>query len=160
MTTIDRAAAPVATGRATLLLMIPLNLLLVPWVWIGRLVFGVFGWFAYFMLPVALIVAVAMTFTTILAFTQKRRPRSLSRAEVFWQWSTWAGLLALGTFLPDFGDTEESYRSALTQAFGYSDSLMNLSYSLSFGGAVVAVVAWIGLVISLLHGHRQEAPSS
>lgn len=159
VTTIDRAvSAP--TGRVTLALMIPINLLMVPWVWIGRLVFGVFGWFAFILLPVALAVAVALLVTTIMAFTQKQRPRSLSRAEVGWQWLLWAALFAFGAFVPDFGDTEESYRSLLTQVFGYSDSLMNLSYGLSFGAGVVSVVAWLGLLISLSHGHRREASAS
>lgn len=161
MTTLEsNAPSSPVTGRTTLLLMIPLNLLMVPWVWIGRLVFGVFGWFGLLLLPVALVVAAALLCTTIIAFTQKARPRRLSRAEVAWQWSVWAGLVAFGAFLPDFGDTEESYRSALTQLFGYSDALMDLSYTLAFGGAGIAVVAWVGLLIALLHGHRREAPAS
>ena len=41
-------------GRTALLSMIPLNLLLTVWVWIGRLVFGVFGWFGLVLAPVAL----------------------------------------------------------------------------------------------------------
>ena len=161
MTTLDRSTPSLsATGRKTLLLMIPLNLLMVPWVWIGRFVFGVYGWFALILLPVALVVAIALLVTTIMAFTQKQRPRSLSGPEVFWQWATWAGLFAFGAFLPDFGDTEESYQSALTRLFGQSDALMNVSYTLAFGGAILAVVAWVGLLISLTHGHRRETPAS
>lgn len=144
-------------GRVTLALMIPLNLLLVPWVWIGRVVFGVFGWFGLILIPVALVVAAMLLTTTIIAMTQPTRPRRLSTAERRWQWTLWTALLAGGALMPDFGDTEDSYRSLLTQVLGYSDGLMSLSWTLVTAAAVVAVVAWVGLLVSLLHGRRGPA---
>lgn len=149
------SAAPAgASGRATLLLMIPLNLTLVAWLWVGRLVFGVFGWFALVLIPVVLIALVALLVTTVLALTQKRRPLGLSRAERRWQWTVWAALFIGGAVLPDFGDTADSQRSLLTQVFGFSDALFQASFTIAGVAAVVAVIAWVGLFVSLLHGHR------
>lgn len=154
------SSAPVVSGRRTFLLMIPINLLMVPWVWIGRAVFGVFGWFGLVLIPVALVVLAALTLTTVLAFVRKARPRGLTRVELIWQWLLWGALLVFGAVLPDFGDTEDSTRSALTQAFGYSERLISLSFDLAVIAAGVAVVAWIGLLVSLLAGSRTQAISS
>lgn len=137
--------------------MIPLNLLLLAWAWFGRVVFGVFGWFALVLLPVVLVAGVALLITTILALTQPTRPRRLSRPEVFWQWMVWLGLFVFGTFLPDFGDTEESHVSVLTRAFGRSDALLSVSYTVAFSAAALVVVAWVGLLISLIAGRRRPA---
>ena len=66
-------------GRTTLLWMIPLNLLLVLWVWIGRIVFGVGGWFfVIFLVSVVPVVLIALILTTVLAYTQNGRPRALT----------------------------------------------------------------------------------
>lgn len=137
--------------------MIPLNLLLLAWAWFGRVVFGVFGWFALVLLPVVLVVGVALLITTILALTQPTRPRRLSRPEVLWQWMVWLGLLVFGLFLPDFGDTEESHVSVLTRAFGRSDALLSVSYTVAFSAGALVVVAWVGLLISLIAGRRRPA---
>ncbi|MBZ5736257.1 hypothetical protein K8Z61_17320 [Nocardioides sp. TRM66260-LWL] len=160
MTPDQPSSASVVSGRRTFLLMIPINLLMVPWVWIGRVVFGVFGWFGLVLIPVALVVLAALTLTTVLAFVRKARPRGLTRVELIWQWLLWGALLVFGAVLPDFGDTEDSTRSALTQAFGYSDRLISLSFDLAVIAAGVAVVAWIGLLVSLLAGSRTQAISS
>ena len=66
-------------GRVTLLAMIPVNVVLVLWVWIGRIVFGVGGWFfLIFLVSVVPVLLVALTLTTVLAYTQHGRPRSLT----------------------------------------------------------------------------------
>ena len=125
-------------GRQTLLWMIPVNLLLVAWVWLGRIVFGVGGWFLLiFMLSVVPVLLIAMLVSTILAFTQDGRPRALTPLQAVAQLATWAGLFVLGAFMPDFGDTEDSQLSLLTQVFGYSDSLYDLSFLIALAGGVV-----------------------
>ena len=142
--------------RWTLLWMIPINLFLVVWIWIGRIVFGVGGWFFLIMAPVALVVAVALLVTTVLALTQHGRPRALTGLQHGAQLATWLGLLGVGAFLPDFGDTEDSYTSSLTQLLGYSDAVMSASWVLTLASAALAVVAWLVLLVALVAGRRRE----
>jgi hypothetical protein len=138
--------------------MVPVNLFLVVWVWIGRLVFGVFGWFGLIMVPVALVLAAALAVTTALALTQGGRPRALTGPQHVAQLVTWVGLLGTGAFLPDFGDAPDSYVSLLTNLFGYSDSLMSASWVVTLAFAAVAVVGYVGLVVTLVAGRRRAAP--
>ncbi|MGZ4450230.1 MAG: hypothetical protein ACXVW4_10590 [Nocardioides sp.] len=142
-------------GRRTLLWMIPLNLLLVVWVWIGRVVFGVFGWFGLILAPVALVMLIALLVTTVLAFTQDGRPRALTRFQAWAQLSTWASMLVFGAFLPDFGDTEGSHISLLTQVFGSSDTLLSVSYTIAFAAAAGVVVSWVVLLVALIGARRK-----
>ena len=143
------------TGRRTLLWMIPLDLLLIVWVWCGRIVFGVGGWFLLILLvSVVPLLLVGLLVTTILALTQPGRPRHLTTAQARAQWAVWVALFGAGLLCPDFGDTEDSATSVLTRLFGYSDGLYNLSFilTLAFGG--LAVAAWIALIVTLTAGRR------
>jgi hypothetical protein len=145
-------------GRAVLLWMIPVNLLLVVWVWFGRIVFGVGGWFfLLFMFSVVPVVLVALIVTTALAFTQEGRPRALTRFQAWAQLLTWVSLLLFGAFCPDFGDTEDSEVSLLTQAFGWSRNLLDLSYTLTVSFGLAAFVGYVVLLGSLIFA-RREAP--
>jgi hypothetical protein len=95
-----------------------------------------------------------MLISTILAFTQDGRPRALSPLQAVAQLATWAGLFVLGAFMPDFGDTDDSQLSLLTQVFGYSDSLYDLSFLIALAGAVVAVAAYAVLLGALIFARR------
>ena len=140
--------------------MIPINLFLVVWVWFGRLVFGVGGWFfLIFLVSVVPVVLVALLVTTILAYTQDGRPRSLTGFQTGAQLVTWSALLVFGTFCPDFGDTEDSEMSVLTQLFGWSRTALDVSYYVTLTAALVALVAWIVLLGSLVFARRQ-APAT
>lgn len=140
--------------------MIPINLFLVAWVWFGRLVFGVGGWFfLIFLVSVVPVVFVALLVTTILAYTQDGRPRSLTGSQAGAQLATWLALLVFGTFCPDFGDTERSEMSVLTQAFGWSRTALDISYYTAMTAALVALVSWIVLLGSLVFA-RREAPAT
>lgn len=142
-------------GRTTLLWMIPVNLALVAWVWIGRIVFGVGGWFfLIFLFSVVPVVLVALLVTTILAYTQDGRPRALTGLQASAQLATWGGLLVLGAFIPDFGDTEDSRLSLLTQVFGYSDGLFDLSFLIALAGAAIAVLGYVVLLGALVLARR------
>lgn len=145
-------------GRATLLWMIPIDLLLIVWVWIGRIVFGVGGWFLLILLvTVVPVLLVGLLITTVLAFTQEGRPRRLTPLQTWAQLVVWLGLLVGGAFMPDFGDTDDSQLSLLTQVFGYSDGLFDLSFSIAVGAGLVSVVAYGVLLGALIFG-RQSAP--
>lgn len=143
-------------GRRTLLWMIPVNLVLVAWVWLGRIVFGVGGWFfLVFLISVVPVAVIALLVTTVLAYTQDGRPRALTPLQAWAQLGTWAGLFVLGAFMPDFGDTEDSQLSLLTQVFGYSDALYDLSFLIALAGAVVALAAYAVLLSALLFARRR-----
>lgn len=145
-------------NRLTLWLMIPLNLLLCGWVWIGRLVFGVGGWFIIFLFPAVLILLVMLIVTTVLALTQDGSPKELTVFQTLSQLVLWLSLFVLGAVMPDFGDADDSTRSGLTQLFGYSDSLYDLSFLLATVAAVASLIAWVTLLVSLTAGRRRLAP--
>lgn len=136
--------------------MIPINLFLVLWVWFGRVVFGVGGWFfLVFMVSIVPVVLIALLVTTILAFTQDGRPRALTTTQAWAQVLTWLCLLVFGAIVPDFGDTTESEMSALTQIFGWSRATLDLSYSIAIGAAMFAVLAYGVLLCSLIFARRR-----
>lgn len=146
-------------GRATLLWMIPLNLLLIVWVWIGRIVFGVGGWFiVIYLISVVPVLLIALVVSTILAFTQDGRPRSLTRVQAWAQVLTWLGMFGFGAFTPEFGDTDDSQISLLTQVFGQSDSLFDVSFTITIAFGLLTVVAY-GVLLGALIFARQDAPT-
>ncbi|WP_121251210.1 hypothetical protein [Nocardioides ferulae] len=149
-------------GRNALVAMIPVNLLLVAWVWMGRVFFGVGGWFLLiFLLSLVPLLLMLLTISTVLAFTQPShpgRPRSLTRNQVRSQAVLWAGLFVFGAFCPDFGDAPDSSSSLLTQIFGYSDTLLDVSGFITLAGGAVAVGGYIALLTTLTVGRRQPPP--
>ncbi len=143
-------------GRAVLLWMIPVNLLLVVWIWFGRIVFGVGGWFfLVFLVSIVPVVLVALIVTTVLAYTQQGRPRALTAFQAWAQLLTWLALFLFGAFCPDFGDTEDSETAMLTQVFGRSRGLLDLSYTITIACALAAFVGYVVLLASLVFARRQ-----
>lgn len=148
-------------GRWTLLLMIPANLLLIAWVWFGRVVFAVGGWFLLvYAITVVPVLLGALLVTTILAFTKPGRPRTLSRAQAGAQLVMWLGMFGFGLTTVDFGDTDESDMSAITQVFGRSQATLDLSWTLMGVSALVVVVAWATLLVTLIVGRRGSVAST
>lgn len=146
-------------GRVCLLAMIPLNLVLIVWVWFGRVAFGVGGWFLLiYLITVVPALLLGLLASTVLAYTQRERPRRLTTGQAWAHVGVWLGMFGFGLFSPDFGDTADSELSMLTQVFGRSDALLGLSYDLTIGCGVVAVVAWI-VLMGLLVFARQETPA-
>ena len=73
-------------GRKVFLAMIPVNLLLVVWVWIGRIVFGVGGWFfLILLLSVVPALLIGLLITTLLSFRGSDAPRALSPSQAMAQ---------------------------------------------------------------------------
>ena len=153
------ASAVSRLGRVTLLAMIPVNLVIVLWVWMGRIVFGVGGWFLFiFMISLVPLLLLALSVTTVLAFTQHTRPRALTPLQAWAQLFTWLTLFLFGAFCPDFGDAPDSEISLLTQVFGWSQDLLDLSYSLMVGLGAAATVAYL-VLLGLLVFARPPAPA-
>jgi len=135
--------------------MIPLNLVLLAWAWFGRIVFGVGGWFLLILVPFIAVLLIALLVTTILALTQQGSPKALTRPQAIAQLGVWLGLFGFGLFLPDFGDTEESELSFLTQVFGRSDRLFDLSMGIALAFGLLVVVAYLVLLVLLIVSRRR-----
>ena len=114
-------------GRVVLLLMIPVNLFMLAWVWFGRIFFGAGGGFLLILLYVLPFVLVALVITTVLGFTLSGRPRALTRSQAIVHLVVWAAMFAFGFFLVDFGDMEDSDVSAFTQVVGRNDATLSIS---------------------------------
>jgi hypothetical protein len=144
-------------GRVVLLAMIPVNVVMVLWVWMGRIVFGVGGWFLFILaVSVVPLMLLALAVTTVLAYTQPGRPRSLTTPQAWAQLATWFPLLLAGAVMPDFGDAPDSEASSLTKIFGWSRETIDLSFNLAVAFAGVATVAYLVLLVLLVFGRRRE----
>lgn len=141
--------------------MIPANLCLIAWVWFGRIVFAVGGWFLLiYGVTIVPVLLVALVITTILAFTQPARPRALTRVQTGAQLVMWLGMFVFGVVSVDFGDTEGSDISALTQLFGRSQLTLDASWTAMMVSAAVVVVAWITLLVALIAGRQRKVAST
>jgi hypothetical protein len=136
--------------------MIPVNLVLVAWVWFGRAVFGVGGWlFLIYLVSVVPVLLIGLSVTTLLGFTQPGRPRTLTRQQALAQVAVWVGMLGFGTFSIDVGDDMNSETSLLTQLFGYSGAALAVTWALMLVFAGITVAAWVALVVTLTAGRRR-----
>ncbi|MDP3892937.1 hypothetical protein [Nocardioides sp.] len=136
-------------GRIAFLLDIPITLILILWIWLGRVVFGVYGWFLVFIpLFVGPFLLAAALISIVLAYAVPIRPRAFPRTMLIARVVMWAGMFGTGLFLPDFGDTSDSQRSVLTQVFGQSDVALSASYALATAWAIVAVVGWVAVIVT------------
>lgn len=145
-----------AWGRWTFLLMLPVGVFLAAWVWIGRLFFGSGGWFMllffFSVLPVMLI-GVLVAWLVAMGLP---RPRRLDPGQTVAQWVTWGGALALGLFVVDFGDTDDSVGSVFSRALGNSGAVQTWSMLLAIAAALLTAVAWVVLLV-LLFRRRSSA---
>ncbi len=134
-------------GRKVLVWMIPLNLLMLVWVWIGRLVFGVGGWFFLIMLYALPFLFLALLATTLMGnLIGAERPRALTRAQALAQLGVWAAMAAFGFFLVDFGDVEGSDLSVFTQLVGRSETTLSMSWTMAAVSGAAVVAAWVRAV--------------
>ena len=147
--------------RVLFLLQIPVHLLMILWVLIGRAFFGAGGW--YFVLLLfygAPLLLVGLGLTTAISYRQRNRPRRFTNAQVLAHVTMWAAMAVFGFFLVDFGDTEESAASAFTQVFGESAHTIDVSHTVTWISVAVGVFAWLGtLVLALNTGRGRESPA-
>lgn len=144
-------------GRTLFLLHLPLTAALIGWAWLGRVAFGVGGWWLM-ILPIFIgpWVLLALVLTSVLAFTRPQRPRAFTRGESVTLLGLWAGLVGVGFFIVDFGDVPGSEASILTKLVG--ESAADLSSTLALVSGAVAAVAWLALIVQLILD-RQGAPA-
>jgi hypothetical protein len=138
--------------RTVLALAIPLNLILIVWMAIGRGVFGIMtGWSFYIMVvaggPVLLVL---LTLSTILMFCQRRRPR-LSTAQAWLQVVCWLCMFVGGIAIVDFDDAG-NVGGILLSLFGDNSKMETISGILLLIGGFVGAAAWLTLFLLLLFG--------
>ena len=147
-------------GRGVLVAMIPVNLVMLAWVWFGRLFFGAGGWFLLILLYVLPFVFLALLATTLLGFLGTQPPRALTRSQAVAQLVMWGAMWSFGFFLVDFGDMEGSDLSAFTQVVGRNDATLGISWTVAIASAAVTVVAWVVLLVLLLAQKRSRHPTA
>lgn len=136
-------------GRTTFLLHIPVTLLLVLWAWLGRILFGIGGWWLMILpLLAGPWILLALALAEGLVFTRPQRPRGFTRWECVSLFALWLGLAGVGFFLVDFGDTPGSEASVLSELAGRD--MLGLSTGLATVSGAVTAVAWVALIVQLL----------
>jgi len=144
--------------NATYYATIPVNLVLIAWVWMGRILFGAGGWFfLIFMVSVVPALLVALGVTSVLAILQ-RLPASTGRlnAPQFWTLlGVWVSMFGFGFFIVDFGDTPDSYASAFSRIAG--PATLDTSNTLSGIFFVLTIAAYIALLVLLIIGMQGRA---
>lgn len=139
--------------NATYYATIPVNLILIGWVWTGRIVFGAVGWyFLLFLTTVIPVLLVALGITSGLAIAQ-RLPSSTGRLTVPQFWSligVWVSMVGFGFFIVDFGDSTDSDASAFSRIVGRG--ALDTSYMLSDLFFVLIIGSYAVLLVLLILG--------
>lgn len=140
--------------KAVLWCSIPLNVLLVIWVWLGRGLFGVeWGWTFVIMMVTALpALLVLLGLTTVLQYRQPGRPIRLTAAQAAAQIVIWLAMAAFGFAIVDFDDSGRT-ESVLTRWFG--DGAIGATEVVAKISTGVGVIAWLVLLVLLLAGWRR-----
>lgn len=130
---------------------LPVTVLLLLWAWLGRVLFGVGGWWLVVLpLIVGPWILLALGLSSLLAYTREQRPRAFTRWETISVLALWLGLFGVGLFIVDFGDTPGSNMSILSELAGRSQSTLDLSWSLAKASGILAVAGWLGLIVLLI----------
>jgi hypothetical protein len=140
-------------GKAVLAVMIPMNIAMVLWVWIGRGMFGAtLGWIAVFSLFTAVpLLVLTLSLSTAFAFVHHRRRRALTAWQIVTQLALWLLLAALGAVIVDVDDVSRE-ESILINLVGWSPDLLHLSGRLTTVLALAAAACWVTLMALLVRG--------
>lgn len=145
-------------GRLIFAIHLPVTVALLLWAWLGRVLFGVGGWFLMILpLFVGPWILLALGLTSVLAYTRDLRPRAFTRWETISVLTMWVGLFGVGLFIVDFGDAPGSDMSILTELAGRSESMLDLSWNLAVASGVLAVAGWLGLIVLLILDRFRDA---
>ena len=147
-------SAPVIGLRNTAYaLTIPINVILILWVWMGRALLGAGGWFfLIFLVSVVPALAVALTVSSVLAILQ-RLPKATGRLNPAQFWTllgVWVSMIGFGFFIVDFGDSKDSEASAFSRLAGRAT--LDTSNTLSGIFFVLTIGFYIALLVLLIIG--------
>lgn len=121
---------------------------------LGRTMFGVGGWFVFFSIPAAGIVAVAFLCLWLIPVRRVKERAEAGPYKAFGWRESWAFiavtafLFLAGFFMVDAGDTEESVKSAFTQIVRrWALELSSILFWLCALGVIVSYV--VGVVVAV-----------
>ena len=121
---------------------------------LGRVIFGVGGWLAFFTLPAGGIVVLALLVLWLIPVRTPKEDEGGGTYKALGWRESWAFiavtvfLFLAGFFLVDYGDTDESVKSAFTQIVGrWALDLSSILFWLSVFGVIASYV--IGVVVSV-----------
>lgn len=122
---------------------------------LGRVIFGVGGWFVFFSVPAGAIVAVALLGLWFIPVRSVKEGPEGRPQKVFGQRESWAFiavtvfLFLAGIFIVDTGDTEESVKSVFTLFVGRGAlELSSILFWLCVLGMIVSYI--VGVVVAIL----------
>ncbi|MCZ8382358.1 hypothetical protein O6P37_26165 [Mycobacterium sp. CPCC 205372] len=144
-----------ALSRVVVAAMIPMNIAMILWVWVGRAVFGgTVGLIALISaFTVVPLLVIALSMSTWSALRHTRRHGRLTTAQIVVQLLLWLLLLVIGAVMPDVADNNAE-QSVLTRAIGWSGELLTVGFELAKWLAVAAVACWIVFMALLSRGRR------
>ncbi|WP_458316967.1 hypothetical protein [Mycolicibacterium brisbanense] len=126
-------------------LAMPLNVLLVLWMIVGRGLFVPMGWMVFFGVLASPILLFLLWLTTRLM--RERGRRELTSGQAWAQMVLWAAMLVFGLACVDAGDSPIPFPSVLMKMFGEGPGMKTVSDVLSAVSVFVGIGAWI-----VLHG--------
>lgn len=121
------------------------------WAGLGRVLFGIDGWYALFFILYSIPLLLIPTVQAILIHLRTERPRELNLAERICLVGVWVGLSGFGTFLVD-GVGDEDDASVFTTVAGNSETVRNVGQIATEVSSWLVVAAWTSL-FALLIGH-------
>jgi len=147
--------------RAVFVLAIPLNLVLIGWLAVGRSLFGVIAAWGFFVMLVfgGPVLVVCLGVTTLLMYAQPRRPGRLTPAQAWWQVLCWIAMALAGLTMVDLDDTGNT-GSVLLKLFGATPAAESVSGALFWISAAAGAGAWVALLIALLRGQVRRVPAA
>ena len=133
----------------------PLNVLLVVWMAIGRGVFAPLGWMTVFVVLVSPALLICLTMTT--KMIRQLPGRELTPAQTRAQVTVWAAMFGFGVFCADGGDSGTT-SSILMKLLGEPSWSETVSLALWSACVIAGPVAWCVLFSKLSRGLAPAQP--
>lgn len=138
-------------------LAMPLNMLLLAWMVIGRGLFVQLGWMVVFGVLAAPWLALCLVFTSRLM--RKQPGRELTSGQAWAQVILWASMFVFGLACVDGGDSPGAFPSVLMKVIGDGPRMETVSNLLWAGSVIVGVAAWFVLLTKLTRGAAVPPPT-
>ncbi|MFV8245378.1 hypothetical protein [Mycolicibacterium peregrinum] len=138
-------------------LAMPLNMLLLAWMVIGRGLFVQLGWMVIFGVLAAPWLALCLVFTSRLM--RKQPGKEITSGQAWAQVILWASMFVFGLACVDGGDSPGAFPSVLMKVIGDGPRMETVSNLLWAGSVIVGVAAWFVLLTKLTRGAAVPPPT-
>lgn len=137
-------------------LAMPLNMLLLAWMVIGRGLFAQLGWMVVFGVLAAPWLALCLVATS--RMMRKLPGRELTSGQAWAQVILWVSMFVFGLACVDGGDSPDAFPSVLMKVIGEGPRMETVSSLLWAASVVVGVAAWFVLLTKLTRGLALAQP--